>query len=210
MSWNLSCLYLALISYRRASLVSRCHRNKMLLLSMISGSMIPIGWCFLEGSIPRLYTQDVCPIFLDWHVKKIPYIADMTTSIIHYFDEHAQLLTNSSTRKHSPTSLRSWLSVFKAFWRYTGKGDLTTLHAYFAPNATDCCYNLWAPYWRAFLCIPFITGRRGECYQCQLRWCYVTDPFRISLNKPLYRSFFSFQLFAFLHHSFLHDAVCPQ
>ena len=49
----------------------------------------------------------------------------MDNNLILYFD-HAHCMKKEGTDepKYAPTSLRSWNSMFLAFYRHTGRGDL--------------------------------------------------------------------------------------
>jgi len=41
-----------------------------------------------------------------------------------YFDYKNSELNEEGDRRYSATTLRSWFSIFFAFWKHTGKGDL--------------------------------------------------------------------------------------
>jgi hypothetical protein len=78
---------------------------------------------FLRGfkSAP-MYVQRI-EDFMRW---KSSFGEDISleAKLIRYFDYKNSELNEEGDRRYSATTLRSWFSIFFAFWKHTGKGDL--------------------------------------------------------------------------------------
>ena len=61
-------------------------------------------------------------IFLDYHAASNK--DTLEESLPQYFDESYELLNSDGNKRYAATTLRGWLSIFVAFWQYTGRGNL--------------------------------------------------------------------------------------
>ena len=80
---------------------------------------------FLNGiKSSKVYTERVNH-FLLWQHNNCMCTTDLLPNMIDYFKFHHDA-TNATTGKptHAPTSLTSWFSILKKFWKYIGKGNL--------------------------------------------------------------------------------------
>lgn len=64
--------------------------------------------------------------FLMWFAKRSEP-SELHVELGRYFHVRHDETDEDGNAKYAPTSLRSWLSVFRNYWQYTGLGDLRIL-----------------------------------------------------------------------------------
>lgn len=83
----------------------------------------PSWECFKEGlKDPRKYEDRLQDFKAHLESKDKQYTLE--DDLLLYFIYKRGLFNDVGEQQHAPTSMRSWLSVFKAFWKHSGRGDL--------------------------------------------------------------------------------------
>lgn len=89
----------------------------------IYGVNSPSFQTFLEGKKCRAVYEKRLHDFLSYHAEHFEE-ENMTANLISYFQFSHEKVDGDGDPVYAPTSLRSWLSVFQAFYLHTGRGDL--------------------------------------------------------------------------------------
>jgi len=90
------------------------------------GTDNPSWQTFLEGKKCRGVYEKRLNDILVYHEQHFEE-SNMTKNLIAYFQFNRNKVDEDNHPKYAPTSLRSWLSVFQAFYLHTGCGDLKTI-----------------------------------------------------------------------------------
>lgn len=81
---------------------------------------------FLEGKKCRSVYEKRINDFLAYNEEHFEE-PDMNKNLISYFQFNRQKVDADGNAVYAPTSLRSWLSVFQAFYLHTNRGDLKSI-----------------------------------------------------------------------------------